>query len=275
MKFYKELRPEVDQVTMCTVTEYNEGIGFSIQLDEYNQEGFLMLVELHNKKIRVPFSSFLKVGTRLPLLVLDSGSEDSQAYLSKKGVKQNQIKECKLRFQLNNRLSNLSKRLPVVEGSNWLLTFIEINDPECEDETQHPWTSIQTREWSHLKGLNCEQLKVLKDNHAKLFGIKPQSVRLVFSLYSFAIEGNASVRDSLISVRDKWSKDGKDSYTNDELYIDNQLCNIYIQPIAIPSFQLKVTAYNRQRCYDILEQIKKDLTLCDMDHIQFQDVENL
>jgi translation initiation factor 2 alpha subunit (eIF-2alpha) len=279
MKFYETVRPKVDEITMCTVTEYNDGVGFTVSLDEYDQQGFLMLVELHNKKIKVPFSSFLKVGTQLPLSVLDPGLEDGQAYLSKKDVKGAQGKACKSRFQLNNRLVNLARRLDRAAGGelDWIGIFQELNRP---DHTEHIWTLIQNREWDQLQaaGLGDKWTLCLKEKHPKLFGIKPKSARAECSVWSFAIEGNAVVRDLLIKVRDQWNKPGvaesgaSSWWTSEELYEDTERCNLDVKPIAMPKFQLKVTAYDRERCYDVISQIRTSLETSDqLNLVKFQD----
>jgi translation initiation factor 2 alpha subunit (eIF-2alpha) len=258
---------------MCTVTDFDCNSGFTVHLDEYDLNGLLVLRELHNKKIRVPLASFLKVGTQLSLMVIDAGSEDGPVYVSKKIVKSDQIKACKLHFQLNNRLFNLVKRLP---NDNWMETFQALNGPGL-DKDDHPWTLLNDREWGRLEDLTEKEVTVLKEHHSKLFGIKPQSVRAKFTVYSFAIEGNNLVRDLLISVQHKWHRPTTDedtrTWTQEELYVEGDRCNVSIQPIAIPTFQLKVTAYDRQRCYDVISTIKGTLEATDtgLDHVAFED----
>lgn len=279
MKFYETSRPTTDEVTMCTVIEYNDQAGFRVRLDEYDLEGFLMLVELHNKKIRGPISSFLKINTQLPLVVIDSGSVDGQVYLSKKAVKSLHSKACKERFILNNRLFNLALRLQTQNpGLGLVHTFQEINSPHLEED-EHPWTLLQNREWDQLKALSETQIQVIKLQHAKLFGIKPQSIRTKFSAYSFAIRGNELVRDRLIEIRDMWNRPGSGSgqgWSNNELYEDTSRCNLEIQPIGIPTFQIKVTAYHRDRCYEVINEVRAKLTANDngLEHVQFQDSEH-
>lgn len=277
MKFYATSHPSVGEVTMCTVTEYNEGAGFNVHLDEYDLDGFIMLIELHNKKIRGPISGFLKIGTQLPLSVLDSDSD--QVYLSKKDVKEDQVKQCKERYALNNRLFNLIKRLPQPAGDShsWEEIFQELNLSMKDADEEHPWTLIQDREWDDLD-LNAQQVSILAENHAKLFGIKPQTVHVEFSVYSFAVNGNQVVQDILIKVRNLWNRvnDGNvDSWSHEDLYEEGSRCNLTILPVAVPKFQLKVTAYNRDRCYDVINQVKSELEQAKLDHVQFQTPETV
>lgn len=278
MKFYETTsRPAVDEVTMCTVTNFDEQSGFSVHLEEYDLDGLLVLRELHNKKIRVPLASFLKVNTRLPLMVVDSGYGDGKVYLSKKIVKSDQIKACILNYQLNNRLFNLVERLP--DGNwDWKEIFQTLNSPGL-DQAEHPWTLLNDREWGDqgLENLTEEQVTILQTYHAKLFGMKPQSVRAKFTIYTFAVEGNNLVRDLLISVENKWNRpvtdvDDTRIWTQEELYNKEDRCNISILPMAIPAFQLKVTAYNLQRCYEVISNIKATLESGDvgLDCVSFE-----
>jgi len=267
-------RPAVDEITMCTVTEFNEDSGFRVRVDEYGLDGFLMLSELHNKKIRGPISNFLKVGTQLPLTVVDPGSDDGAVFLSKKDVKEQQCKECKTRYLLNNKLIILAKRLPG-DTEQWLSTFREINSPDLQEE-DHPWTLIQHRDLDELE-LSEEQRHSIISNHAKLFGVKPQCLRAQFIVYSFAIDGNQRVKDILLGILTRWNRPSNDStettWTDEQLYGDNTRCNLTILPIGLPTFQLKVTAYNRERCHEVYSVIKQEITEAGFDHCTFTELE--
>jgi translation initiation factor 2 alpha subunit (eIF-2alpha) len=271
---YPVSRPTVDEVTMCTVTEFNENAGLRVSVDEYGLDGFLMLSELHNKKIRGPISNFLKVGTQLPLSVVDQGKGDGAVFLSKKDVKEQQVKECKTRYQLNNKLVALAKRLPG-DTEQWLSTFREINSPDHLEE-EHPWTLIQHRDLDEL-GLSEEQCQIIMANHAKLFGIKPQCLRAQFTVYSFAIDGNQRVKDALIGILNRWNRppNGADEtekvWTAEDLYEDNTRCNLTMLPIGLPTFQLKVSAYNHERCHEVYSAIKQEITEAGLDHCIFND----
>lgn len=276
---YPASRPTVDEVTMCTVTEFNEHTGFSVTVDEYDLDGFLMLTDLHSKKIRGPISNFLKVGTQLPLSVVDSGKGDGAVFLSKKDVKEQQVKECKIRYLLNNKLVALAKRLPG-DTEHWLSTFRAINSPDHLEE-EHPWTLIQQRDLDEL-GLSEEQCQTIMANHAKLFGIKPQCLRAQFTVYSFAVDGNQRVKDALIGIVARWNRpsdavnvnvDVDAIWTAEDLYEDNTRCNLTILPIGLPTFQLKVTAYNRERCHEAYSAIKQEIIKAGLDHCTFNDPE--
>lgn len=258
MKFYSNDHPDKDQVTMCTVTDFDPVSGFRVKLDEYDTEGFLMLRDLHNRKIRVPVSSFLKVGTQLPLMVLESSS--SGIYLSKKDVKSDMSKAAKTRFALNCRLFNTAKHLP--EPESWIKSFREMCGEE-DDEDEHLWTMIQNRQFNELD-LSQDQVQVLTEHHAKIFGIKPCTQRMKFTVYSFGIDGNQQVKDVLMPlINDK-------VWTDQELYDDLDRYNLDIQPIAVPTFQVRISAYDQTRCATQLMNFKNAVNTSGLDHCVFQ-----
>jgi translation initiation factor 2 alpha subunit (eIF-2alpha) len=287
MKFHNNSRPEMDEVTMCTVISYNEQTGFNVMLDEYDLEGLVALVDLNSKKIRGPVSSFLKTGEQMPLLVIDPGV-DGIVYLSKKDVKPQKAKICSDRYALSCKLFNVAKRLP--EHLEFTETFRYLNSrPDPDDDLDldpnivedHPWVLLQNREWERLS-MTDEQIQAIEDMHSKIFGIKPRSIRFKFTLYSFACEGNAVVRDHLLHILETWSRPiaASDNTTNatnatnaptewsdEELYQDTSRCNLSIQPIAIPTFQAKITAYNLERCHEALETLKTQLQQTGLDGV--------
>lgn len=263
MKFYENEYPDIDDVTMCTVTDYDPVSGFRVTLDEYDKDGFLMLTELHNKKIRVPVASFLKVGTQLPLIVTDSGP--SGTYLSKKGVKPDMAKVGRTRFALNRKLFSAAKQLP--EPESWEKSFRELCGPD-DDQSEHLWTMLQDRRFNELQpALSDAQIQVLQDKHAKLFGIKPCTQRMKFTIYSFAVNGNQLVKDTLSGAS------GAHTWTDQELYDNTDRYNIDILPIAVPTFQARITAYNKSCCENQFTKLQEDISSAGLDHCVFQEVE--
>ena len=299
----------MDEVTMCTVISYNEQTGFNVMLDEYDLEGLVALVDLNSKKIRGPVSSFLKTGEQMPLLVIDPGV-DGIVYLSKKDVKPQKAKICSDRYALSCKLFNVAKRLP--EHLEFTETFRYLNSrPDPDDDLDldpnivedHPWVLLQNREWERLL-MTDEQIQAIEDVHSKLFGIKPRSIRFKFTLYSFACEGNAVVRDHLLHILETWSRPATappstasatasaaspsaaspsaasttpstnvpTEWSDEELYQDTSRCNVSIQPIAIPTFQAKITAYNLERCHETLDRLKTQLQQTGLDGVVLGEV---
>lgn len=267
MRFYENKYPNKDEVTICTVREFVPNAGFRVHLDEYDLDGLIPLAELHTKKIRVPLPNFLKTGSQIPLVVHET-SDTGTVYLSKKEVRKSMATEAKQRFILNTRLFGLSKKLPG-DKTVWDMTLRLINRPDLDLEDEHPWVAISNREFDDLD-LDPEQIQILKDNHTKLFGIKPQALRAKFTVYSFAIDGNQKVKDTLIRVRDDLSG----CWSNQELYDDTSRCNLSILPVGIPTFQVKIVAYNRENCIDVYQRFKDLITNSGLDHYSFTEPEN-
>ena len=231
MKFYNE-QPSLAEVTMCTVLECNPDTGFVVKLDEYDREGFLMLRELSSKKIKTSIASFLKVGTRLPLQIIDI--DDTQICLSKKDVKPNEKKRSSSRFGLNQKLFNLAKRLSIITNTNqdiWEQQFRDCMDVDIEDD-EHPFVLIQDRRINELEDFDQELQCLIEQQHARLFGITPVSENSNFTIHSFGVDGMKQIQDLLIGIRDQYGEE----CTKDQLYENHDLANVKILPLAIPSY---------------------------------------
>jgi translation initiation factor 2 alpha subunit (eIF-2alpha) len=296
MKFYEKEQPDIDEVTMCTVLSYNDGVGFDIHLDEYDMNGFLANKELSTKnRIRKSIASFLKVGTQLPLQIVTI--EHDRAIVSKKTVNNDNIKECKQRFGLNQKIFALARRLAftvisaqskadgkepcdpdlgTVAGveKKWLEQFRPLLSTEEELE-DHLYYVLSDRD--KISGLNMkpEQIAIIEHHHAKLFGIKPITITSEFTIQVFDIEGMKKVQDVLLSILGTYrkpdaDKDGTDSWTDEELYAREDVANVNIIPSAIPTFQLQVTAYQRQHAKTVNAEIKVMLERAHFDVLQFK-----
>lgn len=264
MKFYNE-DPSLAEVTICTVLECNPETGFIVNLDEYNKEGFLMLRELSSKKIRTTVASFLKVGTQLPLQIIDI--DETQICLSKKDVKPNEKKRSLTRFGLNQKLFNLAKRLSIITKTNqerWEQQFRDFMDIDIEEE-EHPFVLIQDRKLDQLEDFDQELRNYIDQKHAKLFGITPVTQNSNFTVHSFGVNGMQQIKDLLVGIRDEYGEE----YNKEQLYEDHDRVNIKILPLAIPSFQLQITAYQCAKCDSVREQIKGQIQSSKLDYCSF------
>ncbi len=264
MKFYNE-DPSLAEVTMCTVLECNPDTGFIVNLDEYDREGFLMLRELSSKKIKTSVASFLKVGTSLPLQIIDI--DDTQICLSKKDVKKDEKKRSTSRFGLNQKLFNLAKRLSIITKTNqerWEQQFRDCMDVDIEDH-DHPFVLIQNRRIGELEDFDQELQDLIDQHHARLFGITPVSQNFNFTIHSFGVDGMQKIKDLLIGIRDEYGEES----SKDELYENHNLANIKILPLAIPSFQLQITAYQKAKCVSVGEKIKSQIQEAKLDYCVF------
>jgi translation initiation factor 2 alpha subunit (eIF-2alpha) len=277
MKFYQDQFPKVHEITMCTVISCDPATGFIVNLDEYDVEGFLVNKELSAKKIRKTISSFLKVGTQLPLSVIEANI--SSMTLSKKDVRGTSDKDCLARYQLNEKLFSLARRLSHLTDINeeiWSDAFRAVQNVD-NDPDEHPYSILGDRSADKSElGIAQNLLDLIELHHAKLFGINPLTMRKDFVIQTLRIDGMEHVKQALIRIRDSdsWNKktaEGKSGlYTNEELHTDPNAVNVAILPLAIPTFQLQITAYKQDRCNVAFEQIKTTLEGEKFDYLEFK-----
>lgn len=295
MKFYLD-HPEIDQVTMCTVMDCDPNIGFTIHLDEYDMDGFLELKELSNKKIRKSVSSFLKVGTQLPLSVIDvtHDEDNTRVVMSKKSVDKGSISLCKERFSLNLRLFGIGRRLSHMTDmteDQWLDIFRSVMSPD-QTESDHPLTVLSDRSKADQLA-DLEGFSHIVKHHPQLFGVKPFTTSFNFDIQSFAIDGMDRVVKALLDFRcrlenpesvfchfrpeekqmvypnmPKYHTKAKDEWTDEEMYEDPSAVNVAILPIAIPTFRFQVTAYHKEDCDKMTQWMKEHLKIQGFDYLK-------
>jgi translation initiation factor 2 alpha subunit (eIF-2alpha) len=297
MSFYPN-DPTVNEITMCTVTAFNPDTGFDVHLDEYNIEGFMVLKELSSKKIKKSISSFLKIGTQLPLCVLEMS--DDRAIMSKKDVNSENCQDCKDRYDLNLKLFSLARRLSytLISAQNqnidcsgeiiidlkaeklledeWTALFRDLLDPE-QPLDEHIYNMLSNRNKESHTGLDKGRLIIIEHYHAKLFGIKPITIRADITIQVFDINGMNRVKDALLKICDKYrkpdaSKDGDDIWTNDELYNNQSAVNVDILPSAIPKFHLHITSYFREQAEGVQKEIQSILEQEKFDVFRFEPI---
>lgn len=254
MKFYSDPVPTVNEITMCTIVACNPETGFDVHLDEYNLNGFLILKELSTKNIRKSISSFLRVGTQLPLSVIEV--DNLNIVMSKKDVKGNSEKLCRERFQLNEKLFSLAKRLSHITDhveETWANVFRSVLDPDILLD-DHPYTLLSSRSSSGDDLLPLEYMRLITENNSKLFGITPIIMRRDFTVQTLRVDGMEYVKSVLIRIRDHYMVEGR-NWTNIELHNDPNAVNVIILPLAIPVFQLQIIAYHQERCDAVFTEI--------------------
>lgn len=267
MRHYTNSLPDIGEIVMCTVTQYNDDSGYTATLDEYDIDGLMAIHELSNKKIKKNISSFLKIGDQYPLEVIDLDST-GRAYLSKKNIKADESQLCKVNYGLNVRLFGLARRLESmtdVSADTWTTLFREMSAPGIESEC-HPMTLICDRTITDSQ-LPLRYIDLIDAHHAKLFGVRPVTSDLKFTIQNFGIDGALSVSSSLVRIRDRF-RTGDRPWTNEELYLDHQRANVDILPIAIPSFTARVKAYQQSRCDCIVADIRSSLSSEGYDYLE-------
>lgn len=105
MRFYRNVTPNVDDLVMAKVIEYNDQFGYYCELLEYgNIRGFLSLSEIYNNRMTKKHP--LNLGDMLPLTVLhvDNGIE-----LSKKRVNSELSQKFVEKYKDANHITELIK----------------------------------------------------------------------------------------------------------------------------------------------------------------------
>lgn len=261
---FNRWNPEVGEVTMCTVTGY-EGSLYNVTLDEYDMCGCLPVSELSRKKIKVPVSTYLKRGTRLPLAVTGVlPGFAGIAFLSKKDVTDAEAQTCKDIYQLNNSLFKLP-------GSSDLHDYFMMLDKKCDP---HPYIAMREQNYDALSFDSLSNrlsdsdlpslITILKERHAKMFGIKPKYVGAKFTLQLFSIDGNSQIKRIMEGVR---TLKGGHIWSDTELYECQDRANIDVRPIGLPVFYIRVTAYRKAVALETLDQIKNYLDGSGLDYI--------
>ena len=267
MSFYTKQYPALGDITICTVTSYDPNSGFTVHMDEYDDNGFMMSKELSTKYIRKSIASFLKIGTQLPLEVVDIN--DTYVSLSKKRVSSQDKKVATHRYELNRKLFGLCRRLDSftdITTERWAALFRSLTDDWDGENDEHPYTLISNREPLEF---DEKMSTVIENNHAKLFGIKPITRRSDITVHSFGIHGMDTVKNELIKIRDLYIPPAETSqqvWSDQQLYESYEFANVQILPLAMPKFQVSVTAYQRARCDQILNDVKVALMDVGFDH---------
>lgn len=285
MLFYPSKHPEVHEVTMCTVVSFDDSTGFYVQLDEYdNQKALLPLKELSNKKIRKSITSFLKIGTQLPLCVIEV--DDDGIVVSKKGLRASAISSCKERYSLNVKLFALGRRIAfavlnaAVDGKveeedidvkeigrlegDWVGCLQAVNSPAVE-LPDHPFTMISDRSRLSTVPIPADKISVLEDHFVTLFGIHPITETHNVTIQTFSIEGMDEVKRVLTGITKQYDK----VHTDEELYSDPHAANVTILPTAIPVFQVNVTAYQREQVERTYQQVQDTLKAAGFNLLRF------
>lgn len=284
MQFYPNTHPEVNEVTMCTVTSFDESIGFHVHLDEYDQDALLPLKELSAKKIRKSIASFLKINTQLPLCVMEV--DDDGIVMTKKGFPTSANPECKERYGLNVKLFALARRIAFailnsategkvseenidteaiarIEG-DWTGWLRDANSQDVE-LPDHLYNVLSNRGKLPYAPLSDVQIETLEQHFVTLFGIHPITEAHSVTIQTFSIDGMDEVKTVLMDIASRF----RTVCSDDELYQNQSLANVVILPTAIPTFQINVTAYQRDHASRIWQDIQSMLKHANFNMLKF------
>ena len=110
MKYYNNKYPNLEELVMCTIRSYEENIGFTVTLDEYDDiEGLLVISNLSRKKLKKNPKTVCKNNSKHILLV--SGIEGDNINLSKKDVNPGDMKQFSEFYGCNIKLATAMNKL--------------------------------------------------------------------------------------------------------------------------------------------------------------------
>lgn len=260
--FYNQALPEVGDIIMCTVTEYTDA-GFKVTLDAYaDNEGFIPLCELSQKRIKKNPATFLKIFDKHPVLVLNLASMDSGAHivveLSLKDVQQEERDECQKNFTSTVKIYNMCQRLEHVTKTSeliWHDAFKEnmsLTTANNFFETLHSEQKIQHGNTGLSKNLDA----LLLLYHIQLFGFSTATIHKTMIIQCFRGDGNNYVKDTLSRI---CPSDKKSDWTTEELNNDHERTNTTIKLVGLPKILISVTACRHEKAEQTMTDIVQQL----------------
>ncbi len=260
--FYNQALPDVGDVVMCTVTEYTDA-GFKVTLDAYaDNEGFIPLCELSQKRIKKNPATFLKIFDKHPVLVLNLASMDSGAHivveLSLKDVQQDEREDCQKNFTSTVKIYNMCQRLEHITKTSetvWHDAFkqkMSLKTANNFFETLHNEQKIQ----SGNTGLSKDLDMLLLQHHIQLFGFSTNSIHKTLMIQCFRSDGNNYVKETLSRI---CPSDKKSDWTTEELNADQERTNVTIKLIGLPKILISVTACRYEKAEQTMADVVRQL----------------
>ena len=238
MYFYNNELPNVGDIVMCTVIEYNEAGGFTVTLDEYaDKEGFIPLCELSPKRIKKNPATFLKTNDKHPVIVM---AITDVVELSLKDVNEEDREQFKNKFSHTIKLYNMCQRLEHLtktKESVWYEAFKNALSTEGNDVFQIIHNANLLKDGQ--SGLPLDLEKHLLDLHVQLFGFNTHTVQKTVMIQCFRSDGNQYVKQVLGAI---CPPDQKDNWTTEELSEDPSRINLSIKPIGLPKLLITATS---------------------------------
>lgn len=256
-------KPSTGDVLTFTVHEPSD-IGFRVTLDAYSgTEGFLPFSELSSKKIKKNPASFLRPSHKHAGVVTDSC--EAMTYISLKSVSKAQQEQETKQHANNERLFALCQRLAHLSSiaeHRWRDCFQYALDLYRKDGyTLHPFEAIVSRQVSDDDVfLPSELLDTIVSHHATLFGMKPASLVILVTILTFDMNGNDRVKSVLSSMMS-----GRETRSDAQLYQSPEKYNLTINPVALPDFQIVISAYLENACQSAADYLIDRLRMAKFD----------
>jgi translation initiation factor 2 alpha subunit (eIF-2alpha) len=256
MFFYHNELPNVNDIVMCTVSEYTDA-GFKVTLDEYDDaEGFIPLSELSQKRIRKNPATFLKVYDKHPVSVVSL--ENQVVEVSLKDVKEDNAELCRKKIANILKLYSMCQRLEhitKVEKNVWKEAFkscISNTGADLFDALHNEQQILEGR-----SGLPKHLDQLILENYTQLFGFNTTVIHKNILIQCFRSDGNQYVKNVLARI---CPPEQKDNWTTEELSQDPERANISVKLIGLPKILLTVTAMKKDTANQKMTEAMNILT---------------
>lgn len=280
-------------------------VGYNVELCAYKSQyfGFLPFSELSLKKIKKNPASFLKEGSRHCGVVTDA--DGYIVHLSIKHVTPEQKAEEEKMYADTEHLFSICQRLSYLEESKnadltedaWFNVFAkalsqyrtgnsydeddsdEDTDEDADDDTPddtvedaatHPLNILSRRDMVNRSGVLPKQyMRIIRNNHAALFGFKPVVCTVIVTIVTFDMNGTELVKTVLNRIMEHHGGSGG---SDKELYDDQTKYNLHINPVALPEFHLEISAYLKDVCQRVADSAIAELNAVKFDIFNVKEI---
>jgi len=262
---YYTKAPVVNEITMCTIKDYDSSTGiYQVFLNEYGLDNGQLMTKDVSAKIKR--NMVLELGTVLPLMVLEIETKRDNCIimLSKKDVSVQAADQYREYYNLNTKLFGLATRLSYMaqySATEWHQQFVTLlaeylDELESDDLTRgdnlerHPYNLLANHEDTEL---DDDYVQVIESKHAELFGMQSFNCRNLFAIYLYSINGNEELKKALLAALEPY-KTAK-PYSLAQLCEDETRCNVTLMPVALPVFELHVQSHKKDYGLAISQKI--------------------
>lgn len=255
--FYSNTLPVVNEIVMATVRSYDEKIGFSMTLDEYNNhDGLLPLCNLSRKGTWKQIKS-LAVGTKHIVIVANVDLVKSTVDLSLMDLSPSEAEEFAKYYTITTHFHNCLKRLSHLAGKSSEDLYCNIvwnnYNKNYQEPENHIGTILALRDNIAELELDDEYRDLLTKYHMQVFGAHTVKAVQKLKMVSFDPYGSKKIAEAFKAARDVFHTDV--AHTNEEMYLDQLLHCVEFRPIAPPVYEVVITSCNIAKAQETATQI--------------------
>lgn len=238
MFWYSKTVPDVHEYVLARIISLDD-IGFNVALEEYNDLPALLIIsDVLKKRTRKNLVNVCPIDSSQILIVtnIEKGRDDNFIIdVSMKDVEEADRDRIAKYMANSQRIIGISRRLSYMTEytqADWLSNaFSSLLD---KDNETHVFETLSLRE--NIDDLEIPDVykEALHINHKRLFGINLVKIVKKVKLVIFTVDGCSQVRERLSSLISP--------VLDDETLYDGDGTNVEIRPIAIPVYEVVVTA---------------------------------